>query len=63
MEFRAGDIIRIESNKVGTPPRRGRIEEVLQDEPIRITVEWEDGHLSILEPTGGNLRLEWRDGI
>jgi hypothetical protein len=29
------------------------IEEVLQAEPVRVRVRWEDGHESILSPSAG----------
>lgn len=58
MEVNQGDVIRIESNKVGVPPRRGTVTSVLQDDPPRIEVDWDDGHTSILDPFGGNVRVE-----
>ncbi|MDQ4131254.1 MAG: DUF1918 domain-containing protein [Actinomycetota bacterium] len=57
MNVRAGDVIEIPSNKVDQPPRRGTVQEVMQAEPLKIEVRWEDGHLSIFEPMGGSLRV------
>jgi hypothetical protein len=34
------------------------IEEVLQDQPPRYQVHWEDGHTSILSPAAGCARIE-----
>ncbi|MGH3442476.1 MAG: DUF1918 domain-containing protein [Nitriliruptorales bacterium] len=55
--MRPGNAIEVESNKVGVPPRRGTVERVLQEEPLKIEVEWDDGHHSIFEPAGGILHL------
>lgn len=57
MDLNVGDTIEVPSNKVGTPPRRGRVEEVLDRDPLRIEVAWDDGHRSIFHPAAGNLRL------
>jgi hypothetical protein len=34
------------------------IEEVLQQEPPRYQVRWQDGHTSILAPSAGSARIE-----
>ena len=52
-----GDTIVVESERVATPPRAGVIEEVLQEEPARYQVRWEDGHTSILAPSAGSARI------
>lgn len=57
MDLENGDTIEVPSNKVGTPPRRGRVEEILQEDPLRIEVSWEDGHRSIFHPAAGNLQV------
>lgn len=57
MNVRSGDTIEVPSNKVDQPPRRGTVQEVVQDEPLKITVRWEDGHMSLFEPAGGMLRV------
>jgi len=57
MEVRENDTIEILSNKVGTPNRRGVVQRVLEEEPLRIEVAWDDGHTSELIPMGGNLRV------
>jgi hypothetical protein len=33
------------------------IEEVLQEDPARVRVRWEDGHTSILTPSAGAARV------
>jgi hypothetical protein len=53
MKPHAGDRIVVESEKVAKPSRAGEIEEVLQEDPLRVRVRWEDGHTSILAPTAG----------
>jgi len=53
MRPHAGDRIVVESEKVAQPSRAGVIEEVLQEDPPRVRVRWEDGHSSILTPSAG----------
>jgi len=57
MRPHAGDRIIVESEKLATPSRAGVIEEVLQEDPARIRVRWEDGHTSILAPSAGAARI------
>lgn len=58
MTGNVGDTIVIESERADGTGRRGVIEEVLQDEPARYAVRWEDGHASILTPSAGAARIE-----
>lgn len=58
MDAKTGDTIIVESERAAQPPRRGTIEEVLQPEPARFRVRWEDGHESILTPAAGVARIE-----
>jgi hypothetical protein len=58
MDAKTGDTIIVESERVTQPPRKGTIEEVLQAEPPRFRVRWEDGHESILTPSAGTARIE-----
>ena len=58
MPTRAGDVIVVESERITQPLRRGVIEEVLQEQPSRFRVRWEDGHTSIFCPTAGAARIE-----
>jgi hypothetical protein len=60
MTTRAGDLIVVESERVTQPVRRGVIEEVLQEEPQRFRIRWDDGHTSILTPSAGAARIEKR---
>jgi Domain of unknown function (DUF1918) len=53
-----GDTIVIESERADGTGRRGVIEDVLQVEPARYVVRWEDGHTSILTPSAGAARIE-----
>jgi Domain of unknown function (DUF1918) len=57
MTAHVGDRIVVESEKVAQPARAGVIEEVLQQQPTRIRVKWDDGHTSILTPTDGAARI------
>lgn len=60
MTAQAGDVIVVESERVTQPLRRGVIEEVLQEEPPRFRIRWDDGHASILTPSAGSARIEER---
>jgi hypothetical protein len=53
MGAHVGDRIVVESERASQPARAGVIEEVLQEEPPRVRVRWEDGHASILAPSAG----------
>jgi hypothetical protein len=55
---KVGDTIIVESERVDAPPRTGTIEEVLQEEPSRYQVRWEDGHRSIFIPSAGSARIQ-----
>ena len=52
------DRIIIESKKVTQPGRAGVVEEVLQENPPRYRVRWDDGHESIFSPSAGSARIE-----
>ena len=60
MEGQPGDTIVIESERAAQPARAGTIEEVLQAQPARFRVRWEDGHESIVSPAAGAARIEPR---
>ena len=57
MRPHAGDRIVVESERASQPSRAGVIEEVLQEDPARVRVRWEDGHTSILTPSAGAARI------
>jgi uncharacterized protein DUF1918 len=58
MSPKSGDRIEIESETVGTPTREGEILEVIQGGlGIRYRVRWQDGHESVLSPSGGSARI------
>lgn len=54
----AGDRIVVESEKLTQPPRSGVIEEVLQAEPPRYRVRWDDGRTTVIAPSPGTIRIE-----
>jgi hypothetical protein len=60
MTTKAGDLIVVESERVTQPMRRGVIEEVLEQEPARFRIRWDDGHTSIFTPSAGSARIEER---
>jgi Domain of unknown function (DUF1918) len=58
MEAHIGDSIVVESERVGQPAHTGVIEDVLQQQPPRYRVRWEDGHESIVTPAAGAAKIE-----
>jgi hypothetical protein len=53
-----GDTVVIEAERADATGRRGVIEVVLQEQPPRYQVRWEDGHTSILAPSAGSAHIE-----
>lgn len=60
MEGKVGDAIVVESERAAQTARRGLIEEVLQKDPPRFRVRWDDGHETIFSPAAGAARIEPR---
>jgi hypothetical protein len=60
MTARVGDLIVVESERVTQPMRRGVIEEVLEEQPPRFRIRWDDGHTSIFTPSAGAATIEKR---
>lgn len=58
MTAKVGDRVVVEAERTSQVPRQGVIEEVLQEQPLRCRVHWDDGHESILTPAAGSLRVE-----
>ena len=54
-----GDVIVIDSSKVGSPPREGEVLEVIHGE-VRVSyrVQWPDGHQSLIAPALGSARIK-----
>ena len=61
MKAEVGDKIVLEAEKVGRPARTGVVEEILDREPPRLRVRWNDGHTSIVTPSAGAARIEGHD--
>ena len=58
MPARHGDLIVIDSAKVGSPPREGEILEVIQGEvSVSYRVKWDDGHQTFITPALGVARI------
>ena len=54
-----GDLIHVNAQRVGGPPREGEIIEVIERElQIRYRVRWSDGHESLFAPGAGTVRIE-----
>ena len=58
MQAKIGDRVVVESERASQMARHGVIEEILQEQPPRFRVQWDDGHESILTPAAGALRVE-----
>ena len=58
MHAKIGDRVVVETERTSQTARHGVIEEILQDEPPRFRVQWDDGHESTLTPAAGALRIE-----
>ena len=58
MSAQVGDRVVVEAERTTRAPRHGVIEEILQEEPPRFRVHWEDGRESILTPAAGALHVE-----
>jgi hypothetical protein len=57
MAFAVGTKVVLESESIARPPRTGKIEEVLREDPSpRYRIRWDDGHESIHVPAAGALR-------
>ena len=57
MRAHVGDTIVVESERAAQSGRVGVIEEVLQEDPVRVRVRWEDGHESVLSPSAGAAKI------
>ena len=58
MPARKGDVIVIDSSKVGSPPREGEVLEVIQGQiSVSYRVQWPDGHQSLIAPGLGSARV------
>jgi hypothetical protein len=58
MKAEVGATIVVESERTTQPPRRGVIEEVLQEHPARYRVRWEGGQETIFTPAAGVAKIE-----
>jgi Domain of unknown function (DUF1918) len=57
-QAKRGDVIVIESEKVGSPPREGEVLEILQGQvSVSYRVRWQDGHESVIAPGAGNTSI------
>jgi hypothetical protein len=55
---KVGDRVVIEAERTSRVARQGVIEEVLQEQPLRCRIHWDDGHESIFSPAAGSMRVE-----
>lgn len=58
MDGHVGDTVVVESERVTMSARTGVIEKVLQQDPARYQVRWEDGRTSIFAPAAGVARIK-----
>lgn len=57
MKVQQGDTIKVMSNRVGQPDQRGVVKRVLEVDPLRIEVTWDDGHTSEYVPAAGSAQV------
>jgi hypothetical protein len=55
---KVGGRVVVEAERTSQVARQGVIEEVLQEQPLRCRIHWDDGHESIFSPAAGSLRVE-----
>jgi hypothetical protein len=60
MKAEVGATIVVESERTTQPARRGVIEEVLDEDPGRYRVRWDDGRETIFAPEAGSAVIEER---
>jgi Domain of unknown function (DUF1918) len=58
MKGHVGDRIVVESERADQPARAGIIQEVLQEDPARYLVQWDDGRTSSFAPAAGTAMIE-----
>ena len=55
---RRGDLIVVDSTRVGSPPREGEIVKVMTgDMSVSYEVRWGDGHRSVITPAAGTAHI------
>ena len=60
MKAQIGDAVIVESERAAQTGRRGVIEEILQETPLRCRVKWDDGRETIFVPQAGSTKIEHR---
>jgi len=56
------DEIVVDSERAGSPPRRGEVLEILEESyGVRYRVRWEDGHESVIHPVAGTVHIHHHD--
>jgi hypothetical protein len=58
MDASSGDRIVVEAESVDRPERTGTIEDVMEGQPQRFRVRWDDGRETIFVPSAGSARIE-----
>lgn len=62
MKVNVGDLITVDSERAGSPPREGSVLEVLEAEwGTRYRVRWIDGHESTIHPVAGTVHVTLRE--
>ena len=57
MRAHVGDRIVVESERAGQAGRTGVVEEILREDPLRVRVQWDDGHTTVLTPSAGSASI------
>ncbi len=62
MDANRGDRIVVEAESINQLERRGTVEEVIEGDPNRFRVRWDDGRTTIYVPSAGSARVERSEG-
>ena len=61
MKVCVGDLVTVDSDKAGSPPREGKVLEVIDAEwGMRFRVRWVDGHETTIHPVAGTVHVTHR---
>lgn len=58
MDVKTGDLVAVETERVGLPERHGEVLEVIEGSTgVSYRVRWTDDHESIIRPAAGAIRV------
>jgi hypothetical protein len=57
MSVRVGDRVSAAASTINASAREGTVDAIVREQPLRISIRWDDGHTSILAPADGSVRI------